>query len=88
MQMSINAGCEDIRISTPGILSIERVGALLPLAIEVIIIEPILSSSMVECHLTRRNLNDNISIVSQSVVCILREHLHEIVSEIRIAHTW
>jgi hypothetical protein len=87
--MSINTSGKNVRISAPAILSNTN-GALANrfLAIKFIIVIPHLSARVVETHLAGRDLNNNISIVCNTLVCLVSEHWHKVVWEYLVTNTW
>ena len=80
VQMSINASSEDVRIGTPtGFKSTSIVLANLNI-LALVIVVPNFVTCVVETHLSGRNLDNNISIVSHSLVYIW-QGIHEVICE-------
>ena len=84
--MSLNASGKNIGVSAICILRASNWGvADLIQSIVLLIVVPDLTAGVVESHGAGRYLNDNISVVSDTLVCLRGEHRHEIVSEHLVA---
>jgi len=86
--VSINTSGKNVRVSAPCVLGLaDGVLASLKLSIVFVVVVPYLSTCVIEAHAAGGYLDDNISVMGNSLVSLVSEQAHKVVGEDLVTKT-